>query len=1136
MKLRIVSVTVVLVAAAAGSFLLLDEFRDRTPSVADLPLEVQKKMLRKAASLGSKDNPKERIEYEWRRLRDPRTNRIPDNIRDMEIQFARRIPTKEAYLMERLAKGDAMAKRQVFTWASRGPRNVGGRTRGLGIDVTNANIILAGGVSGGMWRSTDDGTTWVKTTTPSQLHSVTTLAQDTRAGKTNIWYFGTGEYLGNSANGGGPASFRGDGIYKSTDNGQSWGILSSTYTGIPQTFYSLFDYVWRVAVDPSNAAQDEVYAATYGAIWRSTNGGTNWTAVRGGSSPYSSRTDVAVKSTGVVYAAMSSESSQKGIWRSLDGTTWTNITPGSFPASYSRIVMAIAPSNENVVYFLLQQSDTTTNSNQVRGHQFWKYTYVSGDGSGSGGSWVNRGGNLPLESGLDGNARFDSQGGYDLVLSVKPNDQNFVVVGAVNLYRSTDAFATSSNWKRIGGYANPTTFAQYANHHCDLHALAFRPGSSVVLYSGDDGGVQKTQDVTASTVSWVSLNNGYHTTQFYTIAIDSGTPLDPVIIGGTQDNGTWWTNSTNPATSWIDEFSGDGAFCAISNGKSYYYVSSQNGKVYRVSLDMSGNWMSWANIQPTGGSGYLFINPFILDANDDKMMYLAAGTSVWRNSNLTQIPSSQTQTTNVNWTQMTNSAVTGEDVTALAVSTTPPNVLYIGKDDGAVYRVGGANTGNPIPTVTDTAALPTGYVSCIAVNRTDANRILVVYSNYSIPSLFYSTNSGANWTNVSGNLEQFADGTGNGPSCRWAVIVPNTETTTYFVGTSTGLYSTTTLSGASTSWTQEGASTIGNVVIEMIAARPSDGLVAVATHANGIYMASVASTPAAPTLASPADGATSIPTSSTLSWNSVTGATSYTLHVSTTSDFSTFVVNQSGITSTSFPIAGLQNGTQYFWRVSATNAAGAGPFSSTGSFTTIVAAPAAPTLASPSDGATGVSTSPTLVWNALSDAASYTVQLSTTSAFAFLLVNQSGITATSFTVSGLSTNTQYFWRASATNAGGTSLFSATRSFTTSPPSSVELVDGVIPKEFGLAQNYPNPFNPTTIIEFSVAKETRVRIGVLDATGRKVVNLVDGVKSPGRYTVRWDGRDSRGNLVASGVYFYRFESPLYSTTRKMALVR
>jgi len=139
-------------------------------------------------------------------------------------------------------------------------------------------------------------------------------------------------------------------------------------------------------------------------------------------------------------------------------------------------------------------------------------------------------------------------------------------------------------------------------------------------------------------------------------------------------------------------------------------------------------------------------------------------------------------------------------------------------------------------------------------------------------------------------------------------------------------------------------------------------------------------------------------------------------------------------------------------------------------------------------------------------------------------------------VSGLSTNTQYFWRASATNAGGTSLFSATRSFTTSPPSSVELVDGAIPKEFGLAQNYPNPFNPTTIIEFSVAKDTRVRIGVLDATGRKVVNLVDGVKSPGRYAVRWDGRDSRGNLVASGVYFYRFESPLYSTTRKMALVR
>ncbi|MEX2054641.1 MAG: T9SS type A sorting domain-containing protein, partial [Candidatus Andersenbacteria bacterium] len=133
-----------------------------------------------------------------------------------------------------------------------------------------------------------------------------------------------------------------------------------------------------------------------------------------------------------------------------------------------------------------------------------------------------------------------------------------------------------------------------------------------------------------------------------------------------------------------------------------------------------------------------------------------------------------------------------------------------------------------------------------------------------------------------------------------------------------------------------------------------------------------------------------------------------------------------------YPVSGLANNTLYYWRVNATNAGGTSSYSSTWSFTTIVAAPAAPTLASPSNGATGVSTSPTLSWNASTGATSYRLQVSTSSGFSQLVVDQSGITGTSYPVSGLANNTLYYWRVNATNAGGTSSYSTTWSFATRP--------------------------------------------------------------------------------------------------------
>lgn len=775
------------------------------------------------SSFGSQEDPQARVDFDWLRLRNPRTNVIPRNIRRKELAYSATLPSSELSLTKA-----NMPAFQNMSWTARGPFNIGGRTRALAIDVTDENILLAGAVSGGVWRSTDGGNSWTKTSDPAQLHNISSIAQDTRNSKTATWYVGTGEFVGNSASAGG-APFLGDGIFKSTDGGLTWTLLSSTSTGIPQTLDQLWDYVWNIAIDTSNAQEDEVYAATYGAIHRSVDGGTTWTVELGGASPFSHYADIAITSAGIVYAALSDEGVDSGIWRSIDGMTWTNITPVGWPSTYDRIVISIAPSNESVVYFLA----STPGSGNLD-HNFWKYTYLSGDGSGTGGTWEDRSANLPAFGGIVGD--FDSQSSYDLVVKAKPDEEKMVFVGGTNLYRSTDGFESANNVDWIGGYATVNNLSIYNNHHPDQHTLAFLPSDAQVMVSAHDGGLSKTTDDVASIVTWSSLNNGYFTTQFYSIAVDHATPGNNIIIGGMQDNGTWFTNNTTPSNPWVQILGGDGSFCAIANGRTHYYASFPGGSIFRLALNNDGVLSKWTKVTPTGASGFLFINPFVLDPNNTDIMYLLAGSNLWRNSNLTEIPDFSMGTTTLNWTTLTNTEVATGTISALVAAMTPANRLYYGTSNGQVYRLDGANTGDPLPVDIYTGkGLPAGYVNCIAVDPRNADRALLVFSNYEIKSLFYTADGGTSWSDVSGNLEQNPDGSGNGPSTRWANILPSTSGTFYFVGTSTGLYSTTTLNGTATIWTQEGTSTIGNVVVDMIDSRMTDGLVAVATHGRGVF-------------------------------------------------------------------------------------------------------------------------------------------------------------------------------------------------------------------------------------------------------------------------------------------------------------
>src|SRR5437867_2566847 len=188
--------------------------------------------------------------------------------------------------------------------------------------------------------------------------------------------------------------------------------------------------------------------------------------------------------------------------------------------------------------------------------------------------------------------------------------------------------------------------------------------------------------------------------------------------------------------------------------------------------------------------------------------------------------------------------------------------------------------------------------------------------------------------------------------------------------------------------------------------------------------------PPPPILASPPNSSADQPTSLTLNSNAPWGANSYHVPVSTSSTFTTLEVDDAALSSTSDPVSGLSNNTTYYWRVSASNAGGTSAYSSAWSFTTIVAGPPPPVLASPANSSVNQPTSLTLSWNASSGATSYHVQVSTNSSFNTSEVRRVGMTCTSDPVTGLSNNTTYYWRVSASNPGGTSAYSSPWSFTT----------------------------------------------------------------------------------------------------------
>lgn len=781
--------------------------------------------------------PEGRWEWELARLADPETGEIPQNIHMLELEYASKLPK---------SSGNKRSGSQEYF--SSGPYNVGGRTRAIAYDISNPNVLIAAGVSGGVWRSEDKGQSWERTSNLNESTSATCLAQDKRPGKQNVWYYGSGETVSNSASRSGSAPYRGTGVYKSTDGGKTWTHLLSTQTEV--TSENDWTGMYRLVTDHTRNDSDLVYAATRSGIFRSNDGGLNWINVLSGPALGTlGFSEIEISPTGIFYAALSSNSQDAGFWRSEDGLSWTNITPSNaFSDAYRRTVLAISPSNENVVYFFTNTSEGDGNQSNPTDpldewHMLHKYTYIGGDGSANNGQWSDRSSSIPSSETFQ--LRMTTFNGYCMLIAVKPDDENTVFLGGTNLYRSTNGFQNTNASAIIGGYraqGYPDFNYYQDNQHPDQQYIVFNPTNPDELIASTDGGLHLTENCTDFKVIWQSLNNGYVTGQFYGIGIDHGSTSE-IICGGFQDNGTWWTNSKDASNIWVHTRGGDGAHVWVESGNTgVYYFSTQRANISRTRVNNNtGAVISRKNVMPTNANkAYLFVHPFTIDPADNNIMYLPNGNDIWINRNLAVadqdiFPWVNQQTLPVN-----------QNITAIAASKSPQGVVYVGTNNRRIFKLEGAHQANPEPVFSEvTNNISNGaYTSNIAIDPRDANKVIVVFSNYNVISLWYSENGGDSWEHIEGNLSgESAPGTppnlwyiGNGPSIRWARIIPlSNNETVYMVGTSVGLFATNKLEGANTKWVQQGTNVIGNAVVDVIDSRETDGYTVIATHGNGVF-------------------------------------------------------------------------------------------------------------------------------------------------------------------------------------------------------------------------------------------------------------------------------------------------------------
>ncbi len=305
---------------------------------------------------------------------------------------------------------------------------------------------------------------------------------------------------------------------------------------------------------------------------------------------------------------------------------------------------------------------------------------------------------------------------------------------------------------------------------------------------------------------------------------------------------------------------------------------------------------------------------------------------------------------------------------------------------------------------------------------------------------------------------------------------------------------------------------------------------------SSLHPFNVISSMAIPELVYPADMQEDVPTNPLFSWEEVPGADSYYFRLSRDLEFEDVVINLVDHPDAFYQSSGLEPFSIYYWQVASVGEVGISFYSNPVQFITgpLSEAPEVPSLMSPPNYATNQARNPEMHWSSSFLAETYRLQIAPNAFFSNPVVDLENLTQTRVDAPILEPNTNYYWRVSAQNSYASSSFTSARRFSTG-----DWVDNddelAAPAQNLLEQNYPNPFNPSTTISFQVKDPgLPASLTIYNSKGQAVRKLFSGIPGRSQISVSWDGRDSSGEPVGSGIYLYRMRSGSETLNRKMVL--
>ena len=668
-------------------------------------------------------------------------------------------------------------------WQSLGPNNIGGRSLCVAVHPVDTGTIFMGAASGGLWRSTTGGigaTAWTMINTGYPSLAVSHIAID--SANPNVMFIGTGENYGYQFSQNGldvrvTRGMYGIGILKTTNGGNTW-------TKSLDWSYDNKRGVWKVIINPKNS--NTIFAATSEGIYKSNNSGGNWNQLLN----YQMVMDLEINSvdTSILYASIGNLTNDvpltnKGIFKTINsGNNWTKLS-GGLPANWSgKTTIELYKGNPEFIYASISND----------------FSYVGYYKSSNGGSnWTSVNSSIPI----------GSQGWYNNGHIVKSNDPNSILVGTINVEKSTNggtSFLTKSNWDGWVEGATPPGEPEGSEVfvHADVHYYVSNPKDHNKIYIAADGGLYRSNNFGES---FYSCNGGFVTSQFYASFANSS--QDSIFcLGGLQDNRAAFYQGT---TAWYKTYFGDGMSCAInSQNDNICYTEYVYGS---MSKSINGG-INWSSVAPPGAGNevnFCFVTPFISCRSNPNIMYVG-GKSIYKST-----------AGGGSWLGPYGTTVFGgTKILSLASSHTGIDTVYCGAINGRIFRsvTAGMNWTN----ITDSNITPNRYATDLTVNSNRSNEVYVTFGGFGSGHVFKSTNAGNSWQNISSNLPDVP---------HHSIVVDPVYNQNVYVGSDLGVYVTT---NSGLSW-NEYRSGMPYALTFDLSIVYQNRILRATTHGNGIY-------------------------------------------------------------------------------------------------------------------------------------------------------------------------------------------------------------------------------------------------------------------------------------------------------------